>query len=363
MARSVQSQSINWVIKMPKKPTYEELEQKVNELEKESVKRRSLEQALWESQEHLELALNGADLAMWNWNVETGSVEYGPRWAEMLGYSAEEIKPHVSSWEELIHPEDIPQVMQKVKANLEGLTSSYECEHRLKSKSGGWRWVLARGKVVERNNDGSPLRHTGTQFDVTDRVIAQKALKEARNALEQKVAARTAELVNANKLLKNEMKERKQIENSLRETETSYKELASFLPLSLFEADNQGNITFANPFAFETTGYNEEDIDKGLHMMQVIHPVDHNRAMKMSTQVMQGVHTDGSEYLMQRKDGSTFPAYINTTPSIKDNKAVGLTGYIFNLTEQKKAEEKLRESEERYRSFIENAPIAMYTLN
>ncbi len=115
----------------------------------------------------------------------------------------------------------------------------------------------------------------------------------------------------------------------------------------MFETDDQGNVTFANPFAFESTGYTQEDIDKGLHMLQVIHPEDHDKAIEMSMQVMQGVHTDGSEYLVQRKDGSTFPAFINTNPTIKDDKPVGLKGYVFNLTQQKKAEEALRESEEK----------------
>ena len=143
--------------------------------------------------------------------------------------------------------------------------------------------------------------------------------------------------------------ERKLAEEALRESDARYKDLASFLPLSLFETDDQGNVTYANHFAFESIGYTQEDIDKGFNMLQVIHPKDHDRAIKMSMQVMQGEHTGGSEYLVQRKDGSTFPAFINTRASIKDDKPVGLKGYIFNLTEQKMAEEALRESEEKLR--------------
>ena len=74
---------------MDQKPNYEELEQKVKELEKESIERRSLEHALRKSQECLELAVDGANLAMWDWSVDTGKVEYSHRWAEMLGYFPE----------------------------------------------------------------------------------------------------------------------------------------------------------------------------------------------------------------------------------------------------------------------------------
>jgi len=140
---------------------------------------------------------------------------------------------------------------------------------------------------------------------------------------------------------------RKQVDEALRESEGKYRDLTSLLPLSLFETDDQGNVTFANPFAFNSLGYTQEDIDKGLNMLQVIHPGDHDKVLKRSMQVMQGVHTEGSEYLVQRKDGSTFPTYINTSASIKGDRPVGLMGYVFDLTQQKNAEQALRESEEK----------------
>jgi signal transduction histidine kinase len=82
-------------------------------------------------------------------------------------------------------------------------------------------------------------------------------------------------------------------------------------------------------------------------MLQVIHPEDHDKTIELSMQVLQGVYIDGSEFLVQRKDGSTFRAFINTNPTIKNDKAIGLRGYIFDLTEQKMAEQALRASEEK----------------
>ncbi len=163
--------------------------------------------------------------------------------------------------------------------------------------------------------------------------------------------------------LKFEISERKNAEDALRESESKYRDLASFLPLSLFEINDQGNVIFANPFALELTGYTQEDIIKGLNILQVIHPDDHDRAIKMSMQVMQGDLTDGAEYIVQRKDGSTLHAFINTHPTIKNDKSVGLKGYIFDLTEQKIAEEALRNEKLLSEEYINSLPGLFYVFD
>ncbi len=140
------------------------------------------------------------------------------------------------------------------------------------------------------------------------------------------------------------------------DSERRYKQLAAFLPLSLFETDIQGNVVFANPFALQATGYCKADIRTGLNVMQVIHFQDREIAAQRTSQVLQGIYAEGAEYLVQRKDGSTFPAHINTRPSLRDGEPVGLTGYIFDLTERKAAEKALQESEAKFRVLIENTP-------
>jgi len=330
---------------MEKEPTKKELEQKVREIEKASVGKKSLEDALRESQERLQLAVDGADLGMWDWKVQTGEVHFSERWAEILGYSHNEIKSHVSAWEDLLHPEDVPSVMETLEANLEGRDSFYECEHRLRTKSGEWRWVLARGKVIERDEDGKPLRHAGTHMDINERMETRKKLEETLDELEQRVKERTEELTKVNKELKNDIISRKQIEVALRESEEKYRLLTELLPLAVFEIDDNGKVAFANESALRSTGFTQEDIDVGISMLDVIAPQDHETALIMAQQVMQGRLTDGSEYLIQRKDSSTYPGFINTRPS--QGTAKGLIGYIFDLTSVKEAEKALLESEEK----------------
>ncbi len=344
---------------MDQKPNYEELEQKVKELEKESIERRSLEHALRKSQECLELAVDGANLAMWDWSVDTGKVEYSHRWAEMLGYFPEEIKPNVSAWEELVHPEDMPKVMQKVSANLEGFTSFYECEHRLKTKSGEWRWVLARGKVVERDTDGKPLRHTGTQFDINDRVIAQEALKEARDALEQKVAERTAELVNANKLLKQEVKDRKRVEEALRDSKVKYRKLydesreAEEVYRSLLHSsadaivlyDLEGRAHYVSPAFTQLFGWTFKEL-KG-DKIPFLPESEFEATLAIIKEVVEnGKPCQGFETKRYTKDGHLLDVSISASRyNDHEGKPVGTLVILRDISERRKLEAQLQHAQ------------------
>ncbi len=141
--------------------------------------RKQYEAEIRDARERLELALRGADLAAWDWNIETGEVVYNARWAEMRGYRPDEIRAHVESWSGGIHPEDWPLLQSTLKDYLEGRRADYEMEHRVRTKSGQWIWVLDRGKVFARNELGKPTRMVGTELDITARKAAQEALRLA----------------------------------------------------------------------------------------------------------------------------------------------------------------------------------------
>lgn len=152
----------------------------------------SPQEQLIESRKRLELALTGADLGVWDWNIQTGDVIFDERWAAMLGYRLDEIDPHVKSWEKLVHPDDMPFVMEVLTAHLDGKSPAYRCEHRLKHKDGHYIWVLDSGKVFERTGDGKPIRAVGIHLDITagkqaeadkDKLINQ--LKKSNEALNQ----------------------------------------------------------------------------------------------------------------------------------------------------------------------------------
>ena len=131
------------------------------------------------------MALRGADLGTWDWNVRTGAVTFNERWAEMVGYELDEIEPRHSTWEKFVHSEDMPRVKAALNAHLEGRALSYESEYRMRHKSGKWVWVLDKGRVIERDDDGKPLRACGTHLDITERKTAQENQVRLATAIEQ----------------------------------------------------------------------------------------------------------------------------------------------------------------------------------
>ncbi len=141
------------------------------------TERKQYEEELREARERFELALRGADLGAWDWSIETGRVVFNPRWAEMRGYRVDEITPHVDTWIAGVHPEDWPRVQERLEDYLRGHAAEYSVEHRVRTKSGNWIWILDRGKVFARNPRGEPIRMVGTQLDITSRKRAEDDLR------------------------------------------------------------------------------------------------------------------------------------------------------------------------------------------
>jgi PAS domain S-box-containing protein len=175
--------------------------------------RKRAEAALRESEERLKLAFDGAQEGVYDWNLETGDVVYSARWREMLGYSDQEIEPHVRSWERLLHPDDWPRAQELYERVSKG-GGTYEGEFRLRHKAGHYIHVLSRGLPVRREPGGPVVRIVGTHFDLTERKQAEEALRRAHDELEERVEDRTAELAYANRLLRAEMDERQRAEQA-----------------------------------------------------------------------------------------------------------------------------------------------------
>ncbi|HET9830865.1 MAG TPA: PAS domain-containing protein [Vicinamibacterales bacterium] len=132
------------------------------------TERKRTESALRESEERLTLAFVGAQEGIWDWNLETNAVVYSSRWKQMLGYSDEEIEPHVSAWERLVHPDD-REAADRASESVARGQPTYEAEFRLRHKDGHYVHVLSRGFPVRAEPGGPVVRIVGTHFDLTDR--------------------------------------------------------------------------------------------------------------------------------------------------------------------------------------------------
>jgi len=138
-------------------------------LSKLDAERRQAEEQLRLSQERLELALEGANLATWDWDVRTGRVIVNRRWPDMGVVGPNDLSLNADHWISIVHPDDWPLVEQRLSDHFEGRAAEFESEHRVQTKSRGWIWVLARGKVFDRDAHGRPLRMAGTALDITSR--------------------------------------------------------------------------------------------------------------------------------------------------------------------------------------------------
>ncbi len=135
-----------------------------------------------QQRERLELIIEAARVGMWDWNPQTNAVVFSKIWTEMIGYDVDEISPAFRGWESRIHPDDIEGCHADIQAHVEGKTVFYENVHRLKHRDGHWVHILARGWIVERDEDGRPVRFTGTHTDITSQKESELAALHAANA-------------------------------------------------------------------------------------------------------------------------------------------------------------------------------------
>jgi PAS domain S-box-containing protein len=120
--------------------------------------------------------LDATSDGMWDRNLVTGKVHYGANWASSLGYREEDVISGKIRWEDILHPEDKEKTLQAVRDHLNGKTPRYEAEFRLKNNYNQYQWIQARGKIIEFDEDGKPLRFVGTHNDITNRKTAEDAL-------------------------------------------------------------------------------------------------------------------------------------------------------------------------------------------
>lgn len=289
------------------------------------TQQKNAQEALRRSQERLDLAIKGADLATWDWHHKTRTLIFSDRYAEMLGYTLDEISKFANDWESLIHPDDLDLVLKRWAAHLEGKTPLYSSEHRIQTKDGDYIWILDRGRVVEWDEEGNPERAAGTQRDIT----REKLMEEALGASEER-----------------------------------YQRLYENLSDGLFTVDIESNITFCSPKGAEIFGYSPDELI-GKPFSTIVHPEDFEwisdnfaRSVQSHEVVIEGVEARGIQ-----KNGSIFYFHATGTLIMRDGELIGFQSMVRDITERKHAEIAIREERDRAQLYLDMAGTIFLALD
>jgi diguanylate cyclase (GGDEF)-like protein/PAS domain S-box-containing protein len=148
--------------------------------------RRAAERSLAAEHRRLENIIEGTGAGTWEWNVRTGLLRMNERVARMLGRAPAELEPlSLASWREHLHPEDVARSNALLAPHLAGVPGQYQLEFRARHRDGHWVWILGRGAVMQRGTDGAPEWMYGTFIDITERKLAEEALRRSEKFLER----------------------------------------------------------------------------------------------------------------------------------------------------------------------------------
>jgi diguanylate cyclase (GGDEF)-like protein/PAS domain S-box-containing protein len=134
-----------------------------------------------------ETAIDSAREGVWDWDMINNKVFFSKHWKGMLGYKEHEIPNELSEWRKRIHPQDVGKVNAVIEGHIHNESRFFESEHRLLHADGTYRWILDRGKAVERNEQDIAIRMIGTHVDITERKATEKMLQERNQELERLV--------------------------------------------------------------------------------------------------------------------------------------------------------------------------------
>jgi PAS domain S-box-containing protein len=144
-----------------------------------------------------------------------------------------------------------------------------------------------------------------------------------------------------------------QLQTALDEYKHRYHDLAESLPQTIFEIDIHGNLKYSNAYGYQSMGYSQAEVESGFRVVDTFLPEDRQRIQENIGRIVKGEKIMGQEYTARRKDGSTFPVMIFSSPIKVGDSTIGLRGIIIDISERKRYEEALKNSEEKYRTLFD----------
>ena len=269
------------------------------------TERKQAEEALQESEARYARAVRGTSDGLWDWNVLTNEDYLSPRWKELLGYENHELTNRYGTFFSRVHPDDTSRVEAAIQAHLEQ-NVPYNIDHRLRTKSGDYRWFNVRGNT-ERDNQGKALLMSGAITDITERKRAEEALLESQE--------------------------------SLRKSEERYRSLINATASIIWTTDASGG--FVEPqFSWEKFTGQPWSEQKGFGWGEKIHPDDIKRVLEIWRKACEELslyETWGRVWNANLKEWRNFE--VKAVPIIsQDGSLREWVGIITDVTERKRAE-------------------------
>ncbi len=280
---------------------------------------------LEENRQHLHHVIEGSGVGTWEWNVQTNKILFNVQWAAMLGYTIEELQPYdYATWKRLVHSEDLEHARQALVDCVEGRTTAYNCEFRMRHKDGRWVWILDRGRILTCDDAGKALSMFGTHTDITDLKQTEEALRKAHELAERI------------------------IEDG---------------PVGITTVNRDGEITFANKQAEQLFGLEKSEIQGRCYDAPdwKITDVDGSSFPDEELPFCRVMANDRAvcdvQHAIIRKNGDRRILSINGAPLHDAQGRIDeIVFAIQDVTERKRSEETLRESEQRFQKMLGVVP-------
>ena len=288
------------------------------------TKRKSSEMFVRQVTERLNLALDGSNLALWDWNAGTGEVYLSERWSEMMGGAHVHTNTTIDALNAMVHHDDQLRVGDQMEALLHGVSTFYEAVYRVYTKDGRLIWVQSHGKVVERDDIGKAIRVVGTHADVSERQRAEEELRIAKEAAERA------------------SQERKESEQRLRYAMQATGE-------GLWDWDLRSNMVKHNSRWCEMLGLSTAYLEHPLaDFDQMIHDEDRKGMMAAVQSCLEGHGLYECEYRLYRRDGSVIWGLDRGDVVERDAEGhpLRMVGSLSDITRRKEAENEMRLAKE-----------------
>jgi PAS domain S-box-containing protein len=292
------------------------------------TERKRVDREFRQSEERYRLIAENMTETVWLMDMNLKPTYISPSAVPLRGYTLEEL--YALPLDRQLTPDSLKlawktfkEALSEENLNSKDAPTSITLELEFYRKDGSTFWNESTFSLV-RNSKGEPAGILGVGREITERKRMEEKLRQYSSNLEQLVFERTAKLT---------------------ESERRFRELSDLLPQIVFEIDKNGNVQYMNRAGFAATGLSEEEFSRGLNAFHFLAPAEHDRATLGIQRVMAGEMIGEREFTVPRRDGTSFPALVYTAPITREGKTAGVRGIAIDITERKRMEARLAESQ------------------